>query len=460
MKVIICGGGRVGSTIAQYLAQENNDVTIIDQNPDAMSSILSTSDVMTVQGQASHPGVLERAGARNTEMIIAATGNDETNMVICQIAHTIFGIPKKIARIGHPAYLENEWKHLFSRDHLPIDHVISPENEIARTISDRIQQPGLLSTLLMSDREHALIGVSCLKDSPGHLMAPNDFKSDIIGMNAIVAAVVNDEQSFIPDDDYRFLEGDNLYIIAKQKDTRTILEFFGHEFNDKVHNVIIMGGGSVGVNLGKIITHNRFDLSLKVIESSKDRAEEVSQILSGDDIILNGDGLNQNILNEAGIQHCETFVAITNNDETNILGALLAKKMGSKNVIALCSESGYLPMIGALDVDVIVNPRAITISSILRHVRRGQILSDYTLHDGFAELIEIKLDASAQVVHKPIADIKLPEGVKIQAIIGLEGLVVPESDYLLQKGDRIILTVLKGLGKDVERIFAQRADYY
>lgn len=415
MKVIVCGAGQVGTTIARQLSQEDNDVTVIDSSIDNIQRINETLDVRAHVGYASHPTVLEEVGAGDAEMIIAVTMSDEVNMVACQIAHSLFKVPTKIARIRNQNYLRPEWKHLYRQDHLPIDFIISPEIAVADAIVNRLHVPGALDTIPLADDKVKVIGLRCTIDSPVINMPLSRICDKCLEINVCFLGVMRHDEFIAFNEDSELFEDDEIYFSCDSLIVRSAMALFGHEERE-ARRVIIIGGGNIGLYLAQKLEQDP-DVKAKLIEIDRSRAQYVAEKLSKITVI-NGDALSQNILEESNVAIAETVVAVTNDDEVNILSSLLAKRYECNRVVTLVNNSTtYSPLLSSLGIDVAVNPKEITVSGILQHIRQGQIISVHSICKGNVEILEAEAIESSPIAYKSIASLNLPQGVVIGSIV-------------------------------------------
>lgn len=458
MKVIVCGAGQVGFNIAHYLAGENNDVTIIDQRPDLIRKVSDTLDVQVVLGFASHPAVLEQAGAGDADMIIAVTAADEVNMVACQVAHSLFNVPTKIARVRSQSYLAPIWANLFSREHLPIDVIISPEIEVARAITRRLQVPGAIDVIPLVGDKVRLIGVRCTENCPLINTPLRQLTVLFPDLAIVIIGIVRDGKALVPTSEDQMLEGDEVYFVVDTAHVDRALTAFGRE-DQEARRIVIFGGGNIGLFLAQQLEAARPGTSIKIIESNKERAEAVAKSV-GHTVVIHGDALDPEILEEASVGAAEAVVAVTNDDETNILSGLLAKRYGCRRTMALINKTTYNPLVAPLGIDVAVNPRAITVSNILQHVRRGRIHAVHSLHEGFGELIEADALETSSLVGKPLRDVKLPGGVLLGAVVHDGKVVSPRGSTVIHPGDRVILFATADAVKKVEKMFSVRLEYF
>jgi trk system potassium uptake protein TrkA len=458
MKVIVCGAGQVGFNIARYLAQEQNDVTVIDQRGDLIRKISDTLDVQCVQGAASHPSVLEQAGAGDADMIIAVTAADEVNMVACQVAHSLFNVPTKIARVRNQAYLQPIWANLFSRGNLPIDHIISPEIEVARAIARRLQVPGALEVIPLCGDKVRLIGVRCSADCPLVNTPLRQLTVLFPDLNIVVIGIVRNGRAIVPTAEDQMLTGDEVMFVVDAKHTARAMSAFGHD-EPEARRIVIFGGGNIGHFLAQQIELLPSGVSAKVIEFDAARAEVIAKSLKNT-VVLHGDVLDADILEEASVGTAETVVAVTNDDETNILAALLAKRHGAARVMSLVNKTDYATLMSTLGIDVVISPRAITTSTILQHVRRGRIQAVHSLQEGFGELIEAVALETSPLVGKPIKEVKLPVGVLLGAVVRDGKVISPRGTTVVQANDRVVLFATADAVKKVEKMFSVRLEYF
>lgn len=458
MKVIVCGAGQVGSNIARYLAGENADVTVIDRSQELIRKISDSLDVQGIVGFASHPDILERAGAADADMLVAVTYSDEVNMVACQICHSIFEVPTKVARVRHQSYLDPNWSELFSRENLPIDHIISPEVEVAKAISRRLQIPGAFDVIPLSDGKVSLIGVHCTENTP-ILNAPlRQLTGMFPDLHILIVGIERNGRGLVPAGEERLYVGDDVYFVAETSHLARAMAAFGHE-ERQARRVIIIGGGNIGQNLAQRVEQTNPHVAMKVIEMDKARAEHVAARLDRS-VVIHGSALDTEILEEANVAAAEAIVAVSNDDEVNILGSLLAKRYGCERAVTLVNKSSYGGMVGSLGIDTVVSPRAITISTILQYVRRGRIRSVHTVSEGFGELIEAEALETSAVVGTPIRYARLPEGVLVGAIVRGDKVILPRGDTTIRAGDRVIIFAASSAVKKVERLFSVKLEFF
>lgn len=458
MKVIVCGAGQVGSNIARQLARENNDVTLIDQSPELVRKIGDELDVRAMVGHASHPDTLERAGAYDADMLIAVTYSDEVNMVACQIAHSIFDIPKKIARIRAQQYINPLWAHLFSRENLPIDVIISPENEVAHAIERRLKVPGAFDTVTFADGKVQVIGVR-LDESCPIVHTPLKQLTELFpDLNVIVVAIYRDGKMLVPSSDDQMFPGDEVYFAADSDHVARAMPLFGHE-ETEARSIVIVGGGNIGLHLAQFIEKNMRSVSLKVIEFNRTRAEKIMEYLDRA-VVLHGNALDPELLHEANAARAETIIALTNDDQVNILSSLLAKGQGTKTAVTLINNPVFSNLVTNLGVDVVVDPRATTVSEILRHIRRGRIRGLHSFRDGAAEVVEGDALETSLLVGKPLREINLPPGTIIGAVIRGKEVEIPRGDSVINTGDRVVILGLQDSIQKVEEMFSVGLEFF
>ena len=453
MNIIICGAGKVGFSISKQLSSQGHSVTVIDQSPEDIKKINDTQDVKGIVGRASLPTVLENAGAENTDMIIAVTRNDETNMVVCQLASSLFNISKKIARIRTKDFLEGKWNKLYNKSNIPIDVIISPEKEVAKSLFRRLEAPGALDNVPFANNKVKMLEIAIEKSCP-IINTPlkkltekfPNFKANIVGLQR------KEKFQFLKKDD-KLLEGDNVYVVVSSDQLTEILKAFGHEEKTS-KKILIIGGGNIGLHLAKMLEENFEGARIKIIEKDKARAEEIATELTSS-IVINGDALDEEILKEANLEESETVLALTNDDENNIMACVLAEKTGqTKRTIAIVNKSNYSLLQSSLNIDDLVDPRLTTVSRIMEHVHKGTIGSVYSLLDGEYEFIEAKVLEQSELLNKKIKDSNLPENVRVGAVVRGKQVLIPRSNFIFEKDDLVILLANREQLKEIENIFS------
>ena len=458
MKVIICGAGQVGWQIARHLSGERNDVTVVDNNPDLVRRATDTLDVQGIAGFASYPDVLERAGARDAEMVIAATHSDEVNMVTCQVAHSVFGINRKIARLRSQSYLDAIYSDLYRRDHMPIDVVISPEREVAAAALQRLSAPAAFDTELFIDGQAQLLGITLDEDCPV-LNTPLRQLTDLFStLRVVVVGVRREGTLFAPEAGDQLFAGDEAYVFAHVDDVPRAMEVFGKTMR-KQERVVLVGGGNVGLAVARALEGRTNRIRAKVIEKNRRCAELAAEALERT-IVLNGDGLDVALLAEAGVSRADAMLAVTDDDKTNLLAAVRAKSEGCPYAIALINDPTLVPMMGPLGIDAYINPRATTVSSILRHIRHGRVRSVYSIGDADAEVIEAEVLSTSPMAGQRINEIDFPEGVLIGAVRKGEDVIRPVGKTRIDEGDVVAIFALTKDVPEVERLMQVSIDFF
>ncbi len=451
MRILILGAGQVGSTAAYSLAREEaNEVTIVDCDPSSLRDLQDRLDVRTVVGHASHPGTLERAGAKTADMIIALTDSDEINMIACQVAYSVFHTPLKIARVRASEYNCDE--SLFVQEGIPVDVCINPEQLVTEYIERLIHYPGAFQVLDFAEGTVQLVGATA--HSAGLLVGQKikALKEHIPGTETRIAAIYRGDKSIRPSGDTLVQEGDQVFFIAARKDIRLVMSEM-RKLEDPVRHVVIAGGGNIGMRLAKALEDTN---QVKIIEHSKQRAKMISERLDKT-IVLHGDAADEELLLEENIDRTDIFIAVTNSEEANILSAMVAKRMGCNKVMALVTRPSYVELVESGTIDVAISPQQITIGSLLAHVRKGDVVKVHSLRRGRAEAIEAVAhgdENSSRVVGKRIDEIPLPPGTSINIIIRGEQVRQAHHDTVVEANDHVILFMTDRRHIDeVERLF-------
>ncbi|GAB5389375.1 MAG: Trk system potassium transporter TrkA [Alphaproteobacteria bacterium] len=458
MRVIVCGAGQVGSSIALYLAKEGNDLTVIDTDVSLVNQLSEQIDLRAIVGHASHPDVLQQAGADEADMLIAVTSSDEVNMVACQVCHSIFNIPTKIARIRSPAYRDEVHADIFTRDHMPIDVIISPEAAVAEAILRRLRMPGAFDMIPLADEKVKLVGVTCEEGCPIINTPLRQLTSLFPTLSIEIVGIIRNDRAFVPTSDEQMLVGDQVYFVADSTHLHRAMAAFGHE-EVEARRLLLLGGGNIGLNIATRLEQDFTGVSVKLIEAYRTRAEEIAEILE-DTTVLHGDALEAEMLNEANISEVETVIAVTNDDESNVLASLQAKRLGAKRTITLINKPAYIPLVSSLGVDAVVNPRASTVSMILQHVRRGRIRAVHSLREGFAEVIEAEALETSPIVDKPLSEMRLDRGIIIGAIVRGDEVIIPRPSTIVKPNDRVIIMSETRDVKKVEELFSVRLEFF
>lgn len=458
MKVIICGAGQVGFGIAERLSAENNDVSVIDSSPSLVQTISDTLDVRGFVGHGSHPDILYQAGAPDADMIIAVTLYDEVNMVACQVAHSLFNIPTKVARVRAQSYLQEHWRDLFSRENMPIDVIISPELEVGDMVLRRLGLPGAFDVLSFSDGAISVVGVTCEEDCPIVDTPLSQLTELFPDLMAVVVGVIRNNTIFVPHSSDQMLVGDEVYFIASADQVQRTLSIFGHD-EKQASRVIIAGGGNIGLYVARQLEERRSRARAKIVEASRARAIQIADDLSRT-VVLHGSALDEEILREADVEQADTLVALTNDDQVNILSSVMAKRLGCQRALALINNSGYASFLRSLGIDAYVNPRAVTVSKILQYVRRGRIRAVHTIRDGQAEVLEAEALDTSPLVGQPLRDLDLFDGMRIGAIYRNGKVIIPRGDTQIQSHDRIVIFAMADKVKHVEQMFRVSFEFF
>ena len=457
MRVIVCGAGRVGFGIARRLARENNDVTVVDQRKELVRQVAENLDVRGVLGNCAYPEILEEAGARDADMLIAVTQQDEVNMVACEIAHAMFNVPTKIARVRAQEYLDPRYADLFSRDHIPIDVIISPEREVSEAVIQRMSTPGAFEIKAFVEGKVWAVGVKLREDCPIVNTPLRQVAELFPDLKITIVAIKRGAEVRRAHAIDQLSAGDEIYFVADRNDVTRALEIMG-EAERQARRIIIIGGGNVGLYVAQGL-EKMGSMKIRLIEAEKARAEFIAEQLERT-VVLQGDGLDRNLLREAGVVDAEAVIAVTDSDQVNILASVVAKREGARRSMALINDPDYAAVSEAVGIDRHVDPRATTISRILQHVRRGRIKGVYSLADGAAELIDAVALETSPLVNRPLREAELPEGVMIGAVYRNDEVSMPTGDTVINAGDRIVLMALKDYVKDVEQMFRVSLEYF
>jgi len=452
MNIIICGAGRVGFAISRQLSVQGHSITVIDQSSEFIQKINDTQDVKGIVGTATFPSVLEKAGAENTDMIIAVTRSDETNMVICQIAHSIFNIPQKISRIRSQEFLGAKWNKLYTNSNLPIDVIISPELEVARSLQRKLEAPGALDNVPFAEGKIKILEIDVGPKCPLINTSLSNLTSMFPDLNANILGVVRSEKFVILKKKDKLLINDKAFVVVDSSQINRTLYAFGHK-EQVAKKILIVGGGNIGFNLAKNLEKNMDGVRIKIIEKNKSRAEYIANELNNT-IVIHGDGLDDDVLKEANIEDSETILSLTNDDEDNIMVCVLAEKFSpNKRTIALVNKQNYSLLQSSLKIDDLVDPRMTTVSTILKHVHKGTIETVYSLLDGEYEFIEAEILETSELINKSIKESELPEEIRIGAIVRKEKVIIPKSSSRFAKKDLVIFLAKRDQLSKVESLF-------
>ena len=452
MNIIICGAGRVGFTIAKQLTEQNHSITVIDQSSEDIQKANDSLDVKAIVGKATMPSVLEKANAKEADMIIAVTKNDEINMLICQVAYSLFKIPKKIARIRTQDYLNPKFSKIYNKENLPIDVIISPELEIAKSIQRKLEAPGALDNVPFAENKIRLLEILIDEKCPIVDIKLNDLTKKFPKLNANILGVVRDEKFIFLKKNDVMKKNDKVYVTINSSQMKETLTAFGH--NEKISNkILIIGGGNIGFNLAKNIEQSFDDARIKIIEEDKNRAEFIANELNNS-LVINGNGLDEDILTEVNLDEVETVIALTDDDEDNLMVSVLVEKFSKeKRTMALINKPNYSLLQSSLKIDDMIDPRMTTVSSILKHVHKGTIETVYTILNGEYEVIEAEIIETSELINKELKKSNLPDEIRIGAVLRKDEIIIPRSSFVFQKEDVVVFLAKRDQLPIVENIF-------
>ncbi len=451
MKIIILGAGQVGASLAENLAGENNDVTVVDDNATLIADLQERIDIGTVHGYGSHPEVLRKAGADDAEMLIAVTESDETNMLACKIAYTLFQTPTKIARVRSAEYLTEE--RLFSQDALSVDMHISPEQLVTDYIHRLIEYPGALQVVDFANGRVRLVGVKAYYGGPLVSRQLMELPQHLPGIDARVAAIYRRGRPIIPEGDTIIEAEDEVFFVAATENVPKMMSEL-RRLDKPVKRVILAGGGNIGLRLARALEGS--SVQVKVVERSRERARFLSEQLTRSTVLW-GDAANESLLTEENIEDCDAFCAVTNDDEANILSAMLAKRLGARKALSLINRLSYVDLVEGGAIDIAISPQQATVSALLAHVRRGDMVRVHSLRRGAAEAIEAVVHGdrrSSKVVGRRLEEINLPPGTTIGAVVRGDQVLIAHHDTAIEPEDHVILFMVnRKHTRDVEKLF-------
>ena len=458
MNIIICGAGRVGFTIAKLLSEQGHSITVVDLSSEDIQKISETLDVKVILGKATYPSILEKANASEADMIIAVTRNDEINMLICQIAFSIFNIPKKIARIRSQDYLNPKYTNVYNKENLPIDVIISPEIEIAKSIQHKLEAPGALDSVPFAENKIRLLEILIKDNCSLTNVKLNEITKKYPKLDANIIGIIRNNKFIIPKKNDTINHLDKIYIIINSLQMVETLDAFGH--NEKMtKKILIIGGGNIGFNLAKNLEESLDSSRVKIIEKDKARAEFLANSLNNT-IIINGNGLDEEILAEANLEEAETVLALTNDDEDNLMVSVLVEKftkdnssIEDKRTMALINKPNYSLLQNSLKIDDFIDPRMNTVSSILKHIHKGTIETAYTILNGEYEVIEADIIETSELINQSLKDSNLPEEIRIGAVLRNSKVLIPRSDFIFKKKDTVVFLAKKDAISVVENLF-------
>ena len=458
MNIIICGAGRVGFTIAKILSEQSHSITVIDQTSEDIQKIDDSLDVKSIVGKATYPSILEKANASEADMIIAVTRNDEINMLICQIAFSIFNVQKKIARIRSQDYLNPKFTKIYNKENLPIDVIISPEIEIAKSLQRKLEAPGALDNVPFAENKIRLLEILINENCSLKNTKLNEITKKFPKLNANIIGVIRDKKFVVLKKTDIMLKADKAYVAINATQMKETLNAFGH--NEKISNkILIIGGGNIGFNLAKNLEESFDSARVKIIEKNKERAKLIASQLNNT-IVINGDALDEEILMEANINEVQTVLALTNDDEDNLMVSVLVEKiakdnseLSEKRTMALINKPNYSLLQSSLKIDDIIDPRMNTVSSILKHIHKGTIENAYSILNGEFEIIEAEIIETSELINKELKNSNLPDEIRVGAILRGEEVIIPRSNFIFKKEDSVVLLAKKDFLHIVENMF-------
>lgn len=450
MKIIVCGAGSVGRSIVAYLSRGSNDIIVIDTDSHKLDEMSKEWDIQPINGSASHPDVLEKAGARSADMIIAATDRDEVNLVTCQVAHSLFNVPKKIARIDSASFLSPQWNMLYNEENIPVDLVISPEIEIGKAILEVLKIPGTSEVLTLADKKVYLLAFRCQNSCPliqtplVHLerLAPE--------LDVNIVSIVRGGRSFIPRGGDVINPGDEIYFLVSADKIADTIRDFGMERTPN-EKIIIFGGNLIAGYLASRLEQDDNIQSVKIIDEDEESVRFLADTLK-DAVVIHGEMMSDVILTEAGIQSADAAIAVTSHDKDNLLASLLAKKSGVSSAISLVNSRAYDNLIDNVADNILIDRSSVTISSILQELRKAKLSDAYSLGRGFGELWEIRVDADSLIAGRTVAEVGLPKTSMIGAVCRGETVIFPSSSERIEAGDLLIVFVCTRDIRKVERL--------
>ena len=458
MNIIICGAGRVGFTIAKILSEQGHSITVIDQSSEDIQKIDDTLDVKSIVGKGTYPSILEKANATDADMIIAVTRNDEINMLICQIAFSIFNVPKKIARIRSQDYLNPKFTKVYNKENLPIDVIISPEIEIAKSLQRKLEAPGALDNVPFANNKIRLLEILIDASCPIKDIKLNELTKKFPKLNSNIMGVIRDEKFVLLKKTDVMLKDDKAYVVINASQMNETLAAFGH--TEKISNkILIIGGGNIGFNLAKNLEESFDSARVKIIEKDKERAELIASQLNNT-IVINGDALDEEVLLEANLEEVQTVLALTNDDEDNLMVSVLVEKfakdndeLSDKRTMALINKPNYSLLQTSLKIDDFIDPRMNTVSSILKHIHKGTIENAYSILNGEYEIIEAEIIETSELLNKELKNSNLPDEIRIGAILRGDEVIIPRSNFVFKKQDIVVLLAKKDFLHVVENMF-------
>jgi len=456
MNIVILGAGEVGYHIANRLATEGNNVSVVDQDKERLQVIADSMDVKTVCGKASYPSILEQAGTENADLLIAVTTNDEVNMLACQVAHSLFRVPTKLARVREQDYIKHA--ELFGRDDLPIDRMISPEGEAAKVVMGRLKVSSAQDALEFFNGKIELVEFTVRPKSKLAGLSLSELPEVLEDLRVYVVAHEHNERWHVPKGETVLLAGDHIYVAVEKCYLNVLMQTIDLSYQTpRGRNVMMVGGGRIGYLVAKEL--EQAGAKLKIIERNEARAEWLSEHLN-DAVVLHGDALDRKLLEEENIDRMDDFLALTNDDENNILGSLIAKRYGVKHVVTLINRSIYTQLVRQLGLDTIVSPRQSTVATILGHLRKGRIHGMASLAQGKLEVLEAEALETSSILNTPLKDMTLPEDMVIGAILRSDEIIIPNGESTVQPHDHVLIVTTSEQVPQMEKLFEVHLEFF
>ncbi len=453
MKIIIVGAGEVGFHIAKKLSSENKDVVLVEINEERVRRVQQVLDVQVIQGKGSSPSVLRRAGLESAEMVIAVTDSDETNIVACLIAQTLSKNIIRVARVRDPEY--RGASGLIDKSFLHIDLVISPEEEVSKTLSLLADTPGTSDVLEFADGRVKLIGIKVDRGNPMAGKRLMEMSAEE-GEKILVAAIYRKENVIVPRGETRIKEGDTLFLVTLPGSVRKVLKRFGKQ-DEHTKRVLVSGGARMGECVARRLSSR--GIGTKIIEGNRQRCEQLAEALDKV-VVLHGEGTDQRLLAEEGVRDVDMFISAAEDEEENVLTALLAKRLGAKRVVSLVDTTEYIPLASTIGVDVVLSPMLSAVSTILQFIRQGKVLSVSTLREDLVEAIEFIAMETSEIVGKPLRKLSMPKGALVGSIVREEEVIIPHGDTIIQAGDRVILFARPDVIPKMEKAVKVSLEYF
>lgn len=455
MKIIIAGAGQIGVGLAKYLRAENNDIVLVDSDCGRLGNLSEQLDIQTIEGSAAYPAILEKAGARQADVFIAVTGSDETNIVSCGVARSIFNIPTRIARILASEYMSQKYKSFLQS--LSIDVVLSPEMETARRVLENLSVSHSVDFFNLSDGVAKLIGLRCRKTSPLVGKTVRELRTLTEGFSIQFVAIKR-RQRLRSLEDTILRVGDDVYFVVDSKHVEPILDIFAYETISPKY-MVVFGGGKVGYQLARLLEHTSYAQDVTVVEMNEERARYIAERLENT-LVIHGDGLDDKLVDDLKLSNYQVAIATTQSDESNILLSLLAKRNGVERTCALIHNPLYDDLVTGLGVDVSIEPNSVLVSAILQHMRKGRVKSDYFIQSGIGEILEVEALETSKITHVPLGKIKIPTGVVIAGVVRNGEFMIPQQDFIIQKQDLVILFVERGKVREAEKLFTVGFNFF